>query len=335
MPIRLRNINVEWISLVTKGANKRSIICKSADSDPAPPELRMVSIAKVDEDKRMIFGIVYSPDDLDTQGEYAKAEDIEKAAHSFMKDLRATNIDKQHNEEPQPAFVAESWIVRKGDPLFTDETEGAWAVGIKVEDEDLWKSAKEGEIGGLSMGGTADKIVEKAISFDEANGLNDLWELLSTLERSINSIMSDEGVEDKAAKISESVDQFKTRVLEGVAKSDKSGILSRFLKMFTRKPSPEDVDMDKKDTEKLIDEKMEKFREEITGALSLEAQKETLGKVVKGAFEELVKPMNERIEKMEKATPGSKQGDGEPATGKSDEELEALGADIAKYANGE
>jgi hypothetical protein len=47
-----------------------------------------------------------------------------------------------------------------------------------------------------------------------------------------------------------------------------------------------------------------------------------------------MKPVNERIEKIEKATPGSKQGDQETKTEKSDEELEALGADIAKCANG-
>lgn len=336
MTIRLKNIDVEWISLVKKGANKRPVIFKSGDKDPAAPELRTIPIQKIDEEKRMIFGIVYAPDDVDTQGEYANAEDIEAAAHAFMKDLKNARIDKQHNETPEEAFVAESWIVRKGDPLFSDEKEGAWAVGIKVEDDDLWKSAKAGEIGGLSMGGTADKIVEKALSFDDASNLDGLFEHLMTLERSISSILSDESVEDRKSAIEESIDQFKTRVLEGVAKSDRTGILSRFLKVFKRKPEPvEDEDMDKKETEALIDEKLGKFKEEITKELSPEENKETLAKIFKGAFDECVKPLNERIEKVEKATPGSAQGDEETTTEKSDEELEALGADIAKCANGE
>lgn len=336
MPIRLTNINVEWISLVKKGANKRSVIFKSAGKKTNAPELRMIPIEKVDEEKRMIFGVVYAPDDLDTDGEFANAEDIEKAAHAFMKDLKNTNIDKQHNENPEKAFVAESWIVRKGDPLFSDEKEGAWAVGIKIEDEDLWKSAKEGDIGGLSMGGTADKVVEKALSFEDAESMDGLFEHLMTLERSIQSIMSDEVVEGKKDKISESVDQFKTRVLEGVAKNDKSGILSRFLKIFKRQPiSEENNDMDKKETETLIDEKLNKFKEDITKELSPEENKDTLAKIVKGAFEEMVKPLNERIEKVEKASPGSAQSDDDTTTEKSDEELEALGADIAKMANGE
>ena len=335
MTIRLQNINVEWISLVKKGANKRSVIFKSADGDPSAPELRNIAIEKIDEEKRMIFGIVYAPDDLDTQGEYAKAEDIEKAAHAFMKNLRNDRIDKQHNETPEGAFVAESWIVREGDPLFKDEKVGAWAVGIKVEDDDLWKAAKDDEIGGLSMGGTADKIVEKALSFDDAANLDGLFEHLMTLERSINSIMADEAVEDKKSAIEASVDQFKTAILEGVAKSEKTGILSRFLKMFKREPEPmEEVDMEKKEVEALIDEKIGKAKDEIVKDLSPENHKETLGKIVKGAFDEFVKPLNERIEKVEEKSGGSAQDTDDTKTEKSDEELEALGLEIAKCANG-
>ena len=92
--------------------------------------------------------------------------------------------------------------------------------------------------------------------------------------------------------------------------------------------------MEKKDVEALIDEKIGKAKDEITQELSPENHKETFGKIFKAAFDEAVKPVNERIEKIEGATPGSAQGDEEPSTQKSDEELEALGADIAKMANG-
>lgn len=334
MTIRLQNIDVEWISLVKKGANKRPVICKAATSDPAPPELKTVEIRKLDEEKQMVFGVVYAPDDVDTQGEYAKAEDIEKAAHSFMRDLRNDRIDKQHNELPQEAFVAETWIVRKADELFPED-EGAWAVGIKVEDPDLWQLAKDGEIGGLSMGGTADKVVEKAISFSDAESLDGLYGKLMRLEDAIYSIIADEDLEDKTAKVGESIDQFKASILDGISKADSTGLVGRVLKFFKREPKAPEDDMDKKDTEKLIDEKLTKFGEDLRKELSPEENKETLGKIMKGAFDEAVKPLNDRIEKIEGATPGTKQGDEDPSMQKSDEELEALGADIAKYANGE
>ena len=44
------------------------------------------------------------------------------------------------------SFVAESWITKGSDPLFPDEPEGSWAVGIRVEDESLWASVKKGEL---------------------------------------------------------------------------------------------------------------------------------------------------------------------------------------------
>jgi hypothetical protein len=40
---------------------------------------------------------------------------------------------------------------------------GAWAVGIKVEDQETWKLIKSGEYSGISMGGFAERVpVEKS-----------------------------------------------------------------------------------------------------------------------------------------------------------------------------
>jgi len=54
-------------------------------------------------------------------------------------DGRTQQIDADHDGEVKKGFVAESWIVRQGDPLFAEEPEGAWVVGIKVIDEATWK----------------------------------------------------------------------------------------------------------------------------------------------------------------------------------------------------
>ncbi|MGQ7174092.1 XkdF-like putative serine protease domain-containing protein, partial [Escherichia sp. R-CC3] len=37
-----------------------------------------------DEEKRLVYGIVYEPDTLDAHGDFTDAETIEKAAHEFM-----------------------------------------------------------------------------------------------------------------------------------------------------------------------------------------------------------------------------------------------------------
>lgn len=170
MPTELRDMKVDFLSLVSKGANGKRIIWKAGQS-PAPDgktggdkpegsdafETPLRKLVKSDE-KRVVYGIVYSPGQVDSQGEYAERGEIEKAAYGFMKGLRLLNVDAQHDFDPKAAFVAESWITKGADPLFPDEPEGSWAVGIRVEDEALWASVKKGELAGLSMAGYAAKV---------------------------------------------------------------------------------------------------------------------------------------------------------------------------------
>lgn len=164
MPKELKDITVTHISLVKAGANKKNFIYKSDETEPT--WTKDIEIKKTDEKKGIVYGIVYSPDEVDTQGDFAKAEEIEKAAYNFMKAKRLDNIDKDHTFKKEKAYVCESWIVRKGDPLFKDEKEGSWAVGIKIEDEKLKKQIEKGEIKALSMAGVAKKVdVEKAETF--------------------------------------------------------------------------------------------------------------------------------------------------------------------------
>jgi hypothetical protein len=148
--MKLTDLTVEWISLVKRPANGRGVILKAADSRGHP--LRLV---KADGMLHRLYGIVYAPDEMDAHGDWADAETIRQAADDFMRNGRAMQVDKEHDFTPVPAFVAESWLIRKGDPLFPEEREGAWAVGIQVEDSSLWEAIKAGEVEGISLAGTA------------------------------------------------------------------------------------------------------------------------------------------------------------------------------------
>jgi hypothetical protein len=154
MPKQLTNLDIQFISLVEKGANKRSFILKDKDGFAID-----VPIVKVDDEKGIAYGIVYAPGDLDAQGDFAKAIDIEKAAHNFVASGRSANIDVQHNFEKSGAQVVESWIVKDQD-IFEDV--GAWAVGVKLTDE-LVKAAKDGKLNAFSMAGTATRIETDAV----------------------------------------------------------------------------------------------------------------------------------------------------------------------------
>jgi hypothetical protein len=152
---KLKNISISFISLVNKGANMKSIIYKS-DNKTDDSYFKLFQIQKLDEDQKIIYGIVYSPDEVDSQGDFASAEDIQKMAYRFMKEAKTNNVDKQHNFIPGEGFIAESWILQENDPVFPDIAKGSWAVAIKIEKDETWQKIKEGEITGLSMAGDAE-----------------------------------------------------------------------------------------------------------------------------------------------------------------------------------
>lgn len=126
-------------------------------------KLALADTTEVAPWQQILYSEVYAPMVIDTHGDYMTAETIEKMAHQFLKDGYQRNIDVMHDGEHVPACIIESYIARKGDPDFT---EGAWVVGIHVEDTDLWNSIVDGEINGLSLEAlamTAPKKVEVAV----------------------------------------------------------------------------------------------------------------------------------------------------------------------------
>lgn len=149
---KLENLSVEFISLVASPANRRGVVLKSVEAGGREAECRLL---KADRTMHRLYGVVYAPDEEDAQGDWADAETIRKAADEFMLAGRSFNVDMEHDFKYAPAYVAESWLVKSGDPVFPDETEGAWAVGIQVTDTDLWGKIEEGEVAGLSLAGTA------------------------------------------------------------------------------------------------------------------------------------------------------------------------------------
>ncbi len=162
MATLLKDMQITHISLVKNPANMETVIWKSKEAGKMPEGfealgLSLSNLAK-SEEKRMLYGPVYCPGVVDAHGEYAEAAEIAKAAYDFMKNLRGLNVDVQHDFDPKDAYVAESWLTKGKDPLFPDAPEGSWVVGIRIEDEALWKAVKSGELKGLSMAGFAKRI---------------------------------------------------------------------------------------------------------------------------------------------------------------------------------
>lgn len=226
---RLKDIDVYFISLVEKGANKKKIIYKGDNPAESPDMDKIVSIKKIDEEKRIVYGIVYSPEETDSQGDVASAQEIEKAAYAFMKNSRTKKVDKDHDEVPDEGYVAEIWITKEVDALFPEDPQGSWAVGIKVEKDDTWQAIKKGEITGFSMMGraVADQVAKKSNSiFDriksamgipkdfteqmkESQTRRFVWDLMDAFSSAVHEVMNDENIADKKTSLLSSIDEMK------------------------------------------------------------------------------------------------------------------------------
>ncbi len=109
------------------------------------------------EDKRLVTGIVYEPDTIDLQDDYATADEIQEAAHDYMAEAQV--VKAMHEGKPLSIDVVESYIAPLHFNLDDGQLvkKGSWVVVLKVNDEEVWKKVKTGEFTGLSMGGHAER----------------------------------------------------------------------------------------------------------------------------------------------------------------------------------
>ncbi|AMM98437.1 terminase [Bacillus pumilus] len=153
MPRELINAKITHVSYVDKAANQKQFFFMKSEKQPDfQKEIKV--IAKADDAQRLVYGIVYEPNVADAHGDYMTSEEIEKAAHGFLKDAR--EIDKQHDFQGGVGEVVESYIA-PSDFEMGDEVikKGSWVLVTKASDE-IWEQIQKGEITGYSMAGTAD-----------------------------------------------------------------------------------------------------------------------------------------------------------------------------------
>lgn len=158
MPRELLNANITHVSYVDKAANKKKFfLTKSEDAPVFEKEVKLIT--KADDAEQLVYGIVYEPETEDAHGDFMTAQEIEKAAHKFLKDAR--NMDTQHNFEAGAGEVVESYVA-PADFEIGEQTikKGSWVLVTKATDE-VWEKIQKGEVTGYSMAGTAE-VIEKA-----------------------------------------------------------------------------------------------------------------------------------------------------------------------------
>ncbi len=195
MPKELRKIKVSHISLVHAGANGATVLYKSADG-AGDKESGTIEIIKSDAEKGILYGVVYEPDKVDSQGDFAKAEEIEQAAWLFLKEGNQENVDRNHDLKKVDAFIAESFILKGEDERYPKVKKGAWVVAVKLESEDLKKEAKSGKtIKGLSMYGSAFRV-----DVDAEDMTSKVKKMIAQLFAPITTQKGDENVDEEQIK---------------------------------------------------------------------------------------------------------------------------------------
>jgi hypothetical protein len=115
-----------------------------------------IPIEKV-EDKRIIEGVVLTPDTVDAHGDIIKSEVIEETSADFLSKYNSfTKLGVQHSVFDKKFQLRQSYIAKTDMDLGNRKIKkGSWVIEVKVLDDDIWDKIKKGEITGFSIGGRA------------------------------------------------------------------------------------------------------------------------------------------------------------------------------------
>jgi len=147
---------IEAISLVEFPAIEENFVALSKHK---------IELKTMDEEKRLVVGLALVPDKKIYRNnggfEYNitfSKDTVRKAAEKYLKSLKIHNATIEHEMEVDGVYLTESWIV---EDVQKDKTalydlnapEGAWAVAMRIENDEVWQDVKAGKYLGFSIEG--------------------------------------------------------------------------------------------------------------------------------------------------------------------------------------
>jgi len=126
------------------------------------------SFLKIDEDLRLVLGWasvnkVNGEDVIDHHDDIISSRELTKAGMDFMSASRQGGI--MHFRD------AEGEVIKAGEVVFAmpltedikkvfgiDIPEEGLAIGVRIDDDDVWEFVKDGTLGAFSIGGKADRV---------------------------------------------------------------------------------------------------------------------------------------------------------------------------------
>ena len=127
-------------------------------------------LAEVDKEKRILMGAalipnkpIYRQNGLQEYYIYFSQATVRKASELFFINGNQSNSTLEHQLELKGLTAVESWIVEseqdKSRMYDLNVPMGTWMVSMKVNNDDVWKKVKAGEVKGFSIEGYfADKL---------------------------------------------------------------------------------------------------------------------------------------------------------------------------------
>tara|TARA_R100001443_G_scaffold116667_2_gene137945 strand:- start:8221 stop:9408 length:1188 start_codon:yes stop_codon:yes gene_type:complete len=187
------NAGIDAVSVVNSPA---------IESDFVALKKHQVELKTINDEKRLLMGAALIPDKQifrkngdDEYYIYFSKDTIRKASQLFLKKSNQNNATIEHERKIEGMSVVESWI-KEGDKdkssLYNfDHPVGTWYITMKVENDDVWKEVKSGNIKGFSIEGYFAEKVEaskqelKSIIIDEDLAIIDDRTAYSTEEKAL------------------------------------------------------------------------------------------------------------------------------------------------------
>lgn len=128
------------------------------------------SVTKTDYEHRYTLGVMYVPGALDSDDEYADADELQKACWDFVRKGQRRIRDTHTKQEIGELVELVSWpftieapvTLPGGDVRKVKLPEGTVFAGV-IWDDDAWQLVKRGKLRGYSMGGRAVRLKQAAI----------------------------------------------------------------------------------------------------------------------------------------------------------------------------
>lgn len=140
------------------------------ESDFVALSKQKVRLKVSDKEKRLVTGLALIPNKeilrVDPNGEpyhiFFSEDTVRTCSQIYLREMRNRNTTFEHEMLVDGVYLSESWIVEdpKMDKLNLygiDSVKGAWAISMKVENDQVWQRVKNGEVLGFSIEGLFDK----------------------------------------------------------------------------------------------------------------------------------------------------------------------------------